>query len=326
MNIYRKWMLILLFSAMAAGSVSACGKNEGSRTEASPSPSPVSTISPEEAKYQQAKKLLDSGMYQDTADLFKEIAGYEDAMDQYYISEYALGKKYYDNQDYESSKKVFTIISGYQDADEQVIECDYQMAIRLYRSKKYKKAINVFKALASYKKANTYYKNCQKRIAAQSEYFEVNYVVNDSNKDEIGGYYKSGKGKLEFLSDIPLDDWVGFGGKYVTYTMPQSTIKFRFKNRGKKKLKNAKIKLEFEGVFLKQVYNDAFREENHIHGLGGFGGASLKLGTLQPNEAKNYQFEMSEAYFENGKSGNLYIIASADGYKARTYTVPLRLK
>lgn len=130
------------------------------------------------------------------------------------------------------------------------------------------------KGIKNYKDSTSLYSECEKQIALKEEFLKIDYLVSETPEAEKGKYYTNGKGTLIFAEDTPLDDWVGFGGKYVTFVMRgQSVLWFRLRNTGEKALKNPTIRLKFQGVFLKEIYDEGWEGEDHLHGLGGFAGA-----------------------------------------------------
>lgn len=286
------------------------------------------TSSPEKQKYDQAVQLFEQGMYLDAANLFFEITTYEDAMGRYHQSLYELGKKMFLAEEYDEAKAWFEKISGYQDADTWILECDYNMASGYYREKEYKKSMELFEKISDFKDSADCAKKCREKMKQASEYLQVGYVVNDSQEEADGKYFTNGKGTLKFISDIPLDgDWVGVGnGRFVTYTMPQATIKFRLTNNGTKSLKNPIIRVKFDGVWLKTIPM-GWEGTNHVHGVGCYAGAKRQdYESIHAGASQEFTLDMYEAYFANGKSANMTITVSADNYKQHTYKVKLKLK
>lgn len=321
------------------------------------------SMTPEEQKYQKAEEYFNSGNYEDAKIYFQELNGYEDsgikekecviaianqlketgdyqgAID--YLSdmrEYSetsdiiskcyleLGKQEYQDEDYENAKELLKQ-SREEEAKELLTDCDYQKAIMYYKKKNYKEAKRIFAELNDYKTAKEYVSKCKDKIRAASEFVEIQYSVNQSDMDLRGKFYKNGKGLLKFTSDIPIDDWVGFGGAYVTYTIPESSIHFKLVNKGKDAIINPVVKFQFDGVILKDVYGD-FEGEDYVNGISGYATAVFRSYDNLPagGSSSDYMLEMPEAYFENGESGTVTITVSGDNYKARQYKVPLKLK
>lgn len=325
---------------------------------------PTNTISPEEEKYQKAEQYYKEGNYEDAAILFQELGSYNDssirykdalllqAKKRYKAGEYRnvikmlsnldsekaselihqsyakLGKKMFDSKKY---KKAITYYekSEIRDAAKKIKECKYQLAVKSFKNKKYKEAKTAFQKLGSYQDAEQYVKKCSAILQKAEEFFTIEYAVNQSLNDETGKMYKNGAGVLEFGQDEPNNDWVGLeGGRYVTYTIPLSAIHFRLVNNGSVALVNPIVKFEFAGVILNpSSIQKPFVGENHVHAIGGYGTAALYCpDNLQPGATSvDYMLYLSESYFTNGATGTLKISLSADNYKARTYTVPLKL-
>lgn len=273
-----------------------------------------------------AKQLMDSGDYQGTIDYLSELREYSEASELISKCYLELGKQEYQNKKYEKAKKLLEK-SRETEASTLSMDCDYQNAIALYKKKKYKKAKEIFAELDDYKKAKAFVSKCDIGIQAASEFLEIQYAVNQSQRDLDGDFYKNGKGTLEFMSDVPLDDWVGFGGAYVTYTIPCSSIHFKLVNKGDEAIINPMVKFQFSGVILKDVYGE-FEGEDYVNGISGYATAVLRSyeNLAAGGSSSDYMLEMSEAYFENGSSGTVTITVSGDNYKARQYKVPLRLQ
>lgn len=318
--------IIILIAIIFAGGIAfsyQLGKNSNNQEEeAANTAAPTPSI--EEQNYQKAIELRSQGMYQDAADLFRANGAYKDSMEQYYQTLYELGQEKMSESAYEEAKSYFSRISGYQDADKQAMDCDYKIAVGYYRDGKYKKALALFRKLESNEDTEKYVNKCTKKIKQAQEYFQVGYVVYDSEEEERGRYYTNGEGKLRLNSDLPLDDWVGLpGGTYVTYTMPRSIIKFRLQNTGKKALKNPVMHIYFDEVWLRHI-EEPFQciDSDHVHGIGAYRGAVWeKNGTINAGASEYMTFTMQEAYFCNGKNAVMTIEVSADNYKKRVYKV-----
>lgn len=300
----------------------------GKTSQSSEETEVIATPSPEKQKYDQAVQLFGQGMYLDAANLFFEISTYEDAMERYHQSMYELGKKAFLAGEYDEAKAWFEKISGYQDADTWALECDYNTAIGYYRKKEYKMAMELFERISNFKDSADRAEKCIDKLKQASEFLQLGYVVNDSQEDAYNKYFTNGKGTLKFISDIPMDgDWVGFGsGRFVTYTMPQATIKFRLTNKGTKTLKNPIISVEFDEVWLKTIPLE-WEGINHVHGVGCYAGAKRSsYESIHAGASQEFTLDMYEAYFINGKSANMTITVSADNYEQHTYMVKLKLK
>lgn len=315
---------------------------------------------PEEIKYQRAEEFLSNANYEDAATLFQELGTYNDSTIRYRDALIELGKKAYQNEDYKKtieflkdipSERATVSVSYFklgnqmfdegsydeavsyyeqseeEEAAEKIEECNYQNAIQEYEAGNYKEAKELFEAIDPYEDSGEYISDCNRKVKQSEEYFTIKYVVNQSAKEDSGEFYQNGKGTLSFVSMEPLDDWVGFGGRYVTYCEPESAIHFKLINNGEETLENPKVKFEFSDVILQDV-SKPFVGENHAQGLGGFGTAVLKCDSnLQAGtSSEDYMLYLSQAYFNNGKTGTLKITLSADNYPAKTYSVPLKLK
>lgn len=317
---------------------------------------------PEEIKYQQAEEFFNNANYEDAATLFRELGTYNDSTVRYedsiveqargeYKDEnyekaidllkdisseqstelvslcyFQLGNQMYDEESYEEAVSYYEQ-SEEEEAAEKIEECNYQNAIQEYEAGNYKEAKELFEAIDPYEDSGEYISDCNRKVKQSEEYFAIKYVVNQSAKEDSGEFYQNGKGTLSFVSMEPLDDWVGFGGRYVTYCEPESAIHFKLINNGEETLENPKVKFEFSEVILQDV-SEPFVGENHAQGLGGFGTAVLKCDSnLQAGtSSEDYMLYLSQAYFNNGETGTLKITLSADNYPAKTYSVPLKLK
>ena len=348
-----KYTIVLLLTVLVGGCSSAANNNMEAEI----------TISPNEQKYQKAEECFKNGNYEDAKIYYEELDGYEDsgikrkecviaianqlkdsgdyqgAID--YLAdakEYSeasniisvcyleLGKQNYQDEDYEKAKECLSL-SREKEAIELLSDCDYQTAVNYYKKGKYKKAKKIFRELKAYKQSKLYIEKCNAKIQAESEFLEIQYAVNQSDEDIDGNLYKNGNGILAFNTDIPLDDWVGLGGKYVTYTRPESSIHFRLVNVGKETIINPVVKFQFDGVIVKWV-DDEFEGEDYVNGISGYATVVLRLydNLAAKGSSSDYMLNMSEAYFSNGSSGTVTITVSGDNYQARQYTIPLKLK
>ena len=353
--------VLVIVSVLLAITLGACKTSEKAAENHEVTHHMDATMTPEEEKYQKAEEYFQAGNYEDALIYFRELNGYEDSgikqkncviaiakrlMDSGdyqgtidYLSEMKeyseagelisecyleLGKQEYEKKNYEKAKELFGQ-SRETEASTLCTDCDYQRAIALLKKKKYKKAKDIFSELGDYEKSKIYVSKCNKGIQADSEFLEIQYVVNQSQRDLDGNFYKNGAGTLEFISDLPLDDWVGFGGAYVTYTRPCSSIHFKLVNKGEEAIINPMVKFQFSGVILKDVYGE-FQGEDYVNGITGYATAVLRCyDNLPAGGSSDYMLEMPEAYFENGRSGTVTITVSGDNYKARQYKVPLKL-
>lgn len=289
----KKKLLVMLALCMMLG---GCGINKTKNEDIASEKTKNEDIAPEkteevktmeETKYEQAVDLYESGDYENARILFEELGTYNDS----------------------------TLIKN---------KCLVELAKAGMNNEDYKKAIELLTNVPGDEAANLL-NQCNEKLKAASEVLAVEYVVNQSDEEMANQYYKNGAGTLKFESIEPLDDWVGFGGKYVTYCVPMSSIHFRLTNEGNEKLQNVVMKLEFDEVYL-QAGSDNFVMENHINGIGGYAGASLNMSEgLQAGVTKDFMFSLSEAYFTNGSTATMKITVSADNYPARTYAVPLSL-
>ena len=320
------------------------------------------TPSPEERKYQQAEEFFANGNFADAATLYSELGTYSDSSIKYKNAVIEQANVMFSNGEYESvidyledntSNEAKELISkcylelgnvmfdkneyekaltyyrqSKEDVSSKINECNYRIAKKKYDNKKYEEAKEMFSSLGSYKDSFDYLSECKTHLEEAKEFFEIQYALNQSEEENSGNYYKNGNGAtFTFYTDADImDDWVGLGGRYVSICFPETAIHFKLVNKGSQALKNPIVKFEFTDVILKQV-DDPFTGENHVRGVGGFGTAVLyTYSNLQPGTtSEDYMLRLNEAYFTNGSSGTLKITLSADNYKARTYTVSLKL-
>lgn len=279
-------------------------------------------------QFKQGEKAFENGLYDDAIAIFQEISdvpGLEKSKD--YIKQ-CYEKKVQsaiDANDLVAAKKLIAEVKDKIDVTSFEQQCTYKEAMDLFQQKKYEEAKPLFDGIASYQDSQNYSKQCADFIKKATEYFMVYYAANESDEDYNNKLYSNGAGTVAFRSDPPFDEWVDNSGKYITYTIPQSAIHFRFTNNGEKTLKNPKVSILFDGVYLKDVYTPGWSGTNHLNGLGGWAGAKMSLENISPNEKIDNTFEMSEAYFSNGKSAQMKVTLTADNYKTQTYTVKLSI-
>lgn len=277
-------------------------------------------------QFKRGEKAFENGLYDDAIAIFQDISdvpGLEKSKD--YIKQ-CYEKKVQsaiDINDLAGAKQLIGEFKDKIDVTPFVQQCTYKEAMELFRQKKYEEAQPLFDSVANYQDSKNYSMQCADYIKKATEYFMVYYAANESDEDYQNKLYSNGTGKVTFRSDPPFEEWVDNLGKYITYTIPQSAIHFRFTNNGEKTLKNPKVSILFDGVFLKDIYTSGWSGTNHVNGLGGWAGAKTFLENISPNEKIDSTFEMSEAYFINGKSAEMKVTLSADNYKTQTYTVKL---
>lgn len=235
------------------------------------------------------------------------------------------GKKLFEQGDYVTAISTLKSLGMNSDASVILSKCYFEYGKKLRSEGKYEEAVGILKQ-SSETDAQKEIEYCEDQILEKSDYLEVKYVVNQSEREEKGNYYKNGEGKLKFATDLALDPWCG-DGTYITYCQPMSKIHFKLENTGNKTLKNVTLILSFDGLVLKEnPDNSNFTYQNHCNGIGGWGGAIATLGNLQSGLCFDTTFSVQEAYSFNGADGgNLSITVSADNYKARTYKVPIKL-
>lgn len=235
------------------------------------------------------------------------------------------GKKLFEQGDYVKAISTLKSLGMNSDASAILSKCYFEYGKKLRSEEKYEEAVGILKQ-SSETDAQKEIEYCEDQILEKSDYLEVKYVVNQSEREEKGNFYINGDGKLKFATDIALDPWCG-DGTYVTYCQPMSKIHFQLANTGNKTLKNVTMILSFDGLVLKEnPDNSNFTYQNHCNGIGGWGGAIATLGNLQSGLYFDTTFSVQEAYSFNGADGgNLSITVSADNYKTRTYKIPIKL-
>lgn len=262
----------------------------------------------EEALYNQGKALCDTGKYEEAITMLAQYSNVQKISDLINTCYLKWGQSLSNSGKYTDAINCY---KNYTGNDQQTLISQCEEKIKLAEEAKKK-------AEEAKKKAEQIEKN---RLV-------VGYNVYQSTDDEKGIFHKNGEGKIVLLSDIPLDDWVGGGGKYVTYTMPQSSINFKLSNIGEKALKDVKFIISFDGMYIKNLLDcPGFTEQEHVNGIGGLVSAIKTIDKIQGGMAVNFSFSMHEAYSFNGSNGGkMKITVSADDYQPHTYSIPVRIK
>lgn len=242
----------------------------------------------------------------------------------------------------EESKKLFSkgeyeqVISNLEpytfnpEAEKLISYSHLNLGNELMNNEKYEEAIEHFRS-SDESEAKEKLEICKKEVKKKSQIIVVQYAVNQSKNDEKGKYFSNGTGKLRFVSDTPLDgEWCDTGGKYITYTMPESMIHFVISNQTGKTLKNLKLILNFDGIALYESLDNTsngFEYQNYINGLGGYAGAIGSFGTLQDGLQLSTTFSLQPSYsFDGSNGGNVTISVSADNFKTQSYKIPIVVK
>lgn len=269
----------------------------------------------EEALYNQGKALCDTGKYEEAITMLAQYSNVQKISDLINTCYLKWGQSLSNSGKYTDAINCYKNYTG-NDQQTLISQCEEKIKQAEEAKKKAEEAKK--RAEEAKKKAEQIEKN---RLV-------VGYNVYQSTDDDKGIFHKNGEGKVVLLSDIPLDDWVGGNGKYVTYTMPQSSINFKLSNIGEKVLKDVKFIVSFDGIVLKDLVDcPGFTEQGHVDGIGGWAGAIKTIDKIQGGMAVSFSFGMHEAYSFNGSNGGkMKITVSADGYKPHTYSVPVRIK
>lgn len=99
--------------------------------------------------YKQALEYLDSGDYEQAAELFQKLEDYKDSDVQYKEARYLLAEELLDAGDYDESAEIFSSLGEYQDAEKRYNRVRYQQAKKLGEKGKESEALAICEELLS---------------------------------------------------------------------------------------------------------------------------------------------------------------------------------
>ena len=269
----------------------------------------------EDAIYNQGKALCDMGKYEEAITILSQYPKIKRVSDLSNLCYLKWGQSLIEQGKYEEA---ITCLKNYNGPERNIEITKCNKKIKEQQEAKKEEEEKKRKKEEARKKAEQ----------RENNRLIVGYNVYQSEDDANGILHKNGDGNITLSSDIPLDDWVGGSGKYVTYTMPESSINFKLSNIGEKDLNDVKFNISFDGIAVKNLLDcPDFEEQDHINGIGGVASAVKTIDRIQSGMEVSFKFSMHEAYSFNGEDGgNMKITVTADGYKAHTYTVPIHVK
>lgn len=152
----------------------------------------------------------------------------------------------------------------------------------------------------------------------------IAYNVHQSDADCEGKYLKNGKGKLEFLVDRETNQ--------ISLVRPETSLNLILINNGKVSAKYPAIFMRFNGFQIRQSFNGDWEPTHHVHGIGTWQGIKWEPKEnviLHPGIPKEF-YELSLSYAElekfNDKSDSIELTIVADGFKAKTFKIPVGFK
>lgn len=158
------------------------------------------------------------------------------------------------------------------------------------------------------------------RYSRMQPSLEIVYAVHQSDN----GYFKNGKGKLEFLVDRETNQ--------ISLVRPKTSLDLILLNNGKVSAKYPAIFMRFNGFQINNTFNENWETTHHVHGIGTWQGIKWepKENTiLHPGIPKEF-YELSFSYAEieqlNDKSASIDITIVADGFKAKTMNIPVEFE
>ena len=137
-----------------------------------------------QAIYNKATVLYNSGEKVQAADLYKSIENYSDAKQKYYNAEYELAEAYYKNKDYMNAADIYFQISEYLDSGKRLdaaYENIYNDAVKKMNHKKIDEAYKEFEYLGDYSDSQIMLKECHYKYAK-------NYYDNMEYKKALSEY------------------------------------------------------------------------------------------------------------------------------------------
>lgn len=144
-------------------------------------------------QYNQAKKLLESGKYDEAIVGFQSVKGVKNSELGIQEAKYQKAVEYARNGHYEEAVELFSDLNGYSNSQEWIssINKQYADAIELMNTEQYSKAITAFEALNGYKDSNQKIEWCRARIATQDAYNEAKKLLQAKKYDEAAKAFEA---------------------------------------------------------------------------------------------------------------------------------------
>lgn len=79
--------------------------------------------------YNEAKKFMSDGQYEEASKIFKELGDYKNASERYNECLYVQAKQLYDGLQFADAEEIFTSLDDYKDAKELLEDCQYQQTV-----------------------------------------------------------------------------------------------------------------------------------------------------------------------------------------------------
>ncbi|WP_037343760.1 DUF6273 domain-containing protein [Ruminococcus sp. FC2018] len=184
-------------------------------------------------KYNDAKKLLDDGKYDEAVEAFEKMKDYKYSEEMIIEAKFRKAVAFSENGNYDEAIEAFEELDGYKDSTIQIAKCKtaindgkYNTALNLYNSGKYDEAITAFNALNGYKDSTIQIAKCKT-------------AINDGKYNTALNLYNSGKYDEAITAYTVLDGYKDSAEKAasclflkqkpgLTNISVGSTIKFGF--------------------------------------------------------------------------------------------------
>ncbi len=156
------------------------------------------------SNYKKAAALMESGSYDEAAQMFAELGGYKDSYDLSLLAQYNNGVILFNNHQYDEAVLVFEKLGNYSNSKEMISASEYNKGISLFNSGSYDEAARVFGELGDYSNSKEMklvaMYNKGSALIESGDYDEaisifdsLTYYFSDAEEKKLSAYYYKGK-------------------------------------------------------------------------------------------------------------------------------------
>lgn len=118
-------------------------------------------------KYETAVSLRNQNKYQEAAELFESLNGFNGSASEAVECRYLQAKQLHDSGDYLAAIDVFETIRDYKDSADLIIDCHYSRAIEYEEKGEYETALELFIRVGQYKQTMDHIRFCYDKLHIQ---------------------------------------------------------------------------------------------------------------------------------------------------------------
>lgn len=113
------------------------------------------------AQYQEAEKLFNSGEFALAQEAFRALGDYKDAQEMGDECRYRIAESKMELNQYSDAKALFEELGSYKESGSKGTECSYQLACQLLKQGQYDEALSQFQSLGDFKLSKQYIEECK---------------------------------------------------------------------------------------------------------------------------------------------------------------------